>query len=99
MDKIIKAVPLDDYRIDVITNSGISGVFDVKPYLNRGIFKELQDKDYFSTVRPAHHGIIWPNEQDFSSDTIIFDIQNTLIKMSQVQPGQAPDDSKGRSAD
>jgi hypothetical protein len=76
MDKIIKAVPLEDYQIDILTSSGVSGVFNVKPYLNGGIFRELQDKTYFSRVRPAHHGIMWPNEEDFSSDNIIFDIQS-----------------------
>ena len=76
MDKIIKAGPLEDYKIDILTSSGVSGVFNVKPYLDGGIFRELQDKSYFSMVRPAHHGIMWPNEQDFSSDTIIFDIQS-----------------------
>jgi hypothetical protein len=35
MDTIIKAAPLDDYRIEVVTSSGISGVFDVKPYLSK----------------------------------------------------------------
>lgn len=84
MDKIIKAVPLDDYLIEVLTNSGVSGVFDVKPYLNGGIFKELKNKDYFSMVRPAHHGIMWPNEQDFSSDTIIYDIQSAQNKVGQL---------------
>jgi hypothetical protein len=77
MDTIIKAVPLDNYCIEVVTSSGISGVFDVKPYLGGGAFQELRTQSYFSLVRPAHHGIAWPNEQDFSSDTIIFDIQNT----------------------
>jgi hypothetical protein len=77
MDTIEKAVPLDDYRIEVVTSSGISGVFDVKPYLGGGAFQELRNLSYFSLVRPAHHGIAWPNEQDFSSDTIIYDIQNT----------------------
>ena len=76
MDKIIKAVPLDNYKIDITTSSGISGVFDVKPYLKGSAFKELSNEVYFRLVRPAHHGIIWPNEQDFSSDTIIWDIQN-----------------------
>jgi len=76
MDKIIKAIPLDDYRIDILTSSGISGTFDVKPYLNGSAFKELKNEAYFRLVRPAHHGIMWPNEQDFSSDTIIYDIQN-----------------------
>ena len=76
MDKIIKAVPLEDYKIDITTSSGISGIFDVKPYLNGSAFKELLNQSYFRLVRPAHHGILWPNEQDLSSDTIIFDIRN-----------------------
>ncbi|RJP88116.1 MAG: DUF2442 domain-containing protein [Desulfobacteraceae bacterium] len=76
MDKIIKADPLKDFRIDILTSSGISGIFDVKPYLGGSAFKELADESYFRLVRPAHHGIRWPNEQDFSSDTIVWDIQN-----------------------
>ena len=75
MDTILQASPLDDYKIEVLTSSGISGVFDVKPYLKGSAFKELINKSYFRLVRPAHHGIMWPNEQDFSSDTIIYDIQ------------------------
>ncbi len=77
MDKIIKAIPLEDYKLDIVTSSGITGIFDVKPYLKGGAFKELQDKTYFKLVRPAHRGIMWPNEQDFSSDTIIWDIQHS----------------------
>ena len=76
MDKIIKAIPLDDYRIEILTSSGISGIFDVKPYLRGSAFKELVDESYFRMVRPAHYGIVWPHEQDFSADTIIWDIKN-----------------------
>ena len=76
MDKILKAIPLDDYRVEILTSSGISGIFDVKPYLNGSAFKELIDESYFRMVRPAHHGIAWPREQDFSANTIIWDIQN-----------------------
>ena len=63
-------------RIDILTSSGISGLFDVKPYLHGSAFKELADESYFRLVRPARHGIMWPHEQDFSSDTIVWDIQN-----------------------
>jgi hypothetical protein len=76
MEKIVKAIPLDDYRIQITTSSGISGIFDVKPYLNGPAFQELRHQHYFALVRPAHYGIAWPNQQDFSSDTIIFDLQN-----------------------
>lgn len=76
MDRIVKAVPLDDYKIEILTSSGVSGVFDVNPYLKGGAFEELIDVSYFKSVRPAHHGISWPHEQDFSSDTIIWDIRH-----------------------
>ena len=76
MDTIIQAIPSDDFRIDIVTSGGVRGIFDVKPYLGGGAFKDLCDENYFRLVRPAHHGIRWPNEQDFSADTIIWDMQN-----------------------
>lgn len=88
MDKIVKAIPLENYQIEILTSSGISGIFDVKPYLGGGAFKELMNESYFRMVRPAHHGIAWPHEQDFSADTIIQDIENA-------QQG-APADAKKR---
>jgi Protein of unknown function (DUF2442) len=76
MDKIIEAMPMENYKIKILTSTGISGIFDVKPYLSGSAFIELADESYFRLVRPAHHGIAWPHEQDFSSDTIIWDMQN-----------------------
>lgn len=76
MDKIVKAIPLENYRIEILTSSGISGIFDVKPYLRGSAFQELVDEAYFRTVRPAHYGIAWPHKQDFSADTIIWDMEN-----------------------
>lgn len=80
MEKILKVTPLPDYRLDILTSSGVTGVFDVKPYMGRGVFVELSDEEYFSKVRPVHYGIAWPNEQDLSSDTIIYDIQHAATK-------------------
>lgn len=76
MERIIEAIPLENYRIQITTDSGIQGIFDVKPYLEGSAFHELNAPAYFNRVRPAHYGICWPHEQDFSSDTIIFDIQS-----------------------
>jgi hypothetical protein len=84
VDKIIKAIPIANYKIEILTSSGISGVFDVSPYLTGGAFKELVNESYFCSVRPASHGIMWPHEQDFSSDTIIHDIQNS---QTHIRPG------------
>jgi hypothetical protein len=76
METITKAIPLENYQIEIVTSSGICGVFDVKPYMNGSAFRELANEAYFRQVRPAHHGIRWPNDQDLSSDTIIWDLQH-----------------------
>ena len=89
MDTIVKAIPLDNYCIEVVTSSGVSGIFDVKPYLGGSAFHELRNQSYFSLVHPAHHGIAWPNEQDFSSDTIIFDIQKAQQAAQAGRPESA----------
>lgn len=76
MDTIVKAVPHADYKVEILTGNGLSGFFDVKPYLKGNAFKELKNAAYFSLVRSSGYGIEWPHEQDFSSDTIIYDIQS-----------------------
>ena len=76
MDTIIRAIPLEDYKIQIESSSGVTGIFDVTPYLKGSAFKELERIAYFNLVRPTRYGIAWPNAQDFSSDTIIWDIQH-----------------------
>nr|VFK45577.1 MAG: Protein of unknown function (DUF2442) [Candidatus Kentron sp. TC] len=76
MDRIVKAIPLNDYKVEIVTGSGVSGVFDVRPYLEGSAFKKLREPSYFKLVRPAHHGISWPHGQDLSSDTIVHDVRN-----------------------
>jgi hypothetical protein len=66
---------LADYMIKVTLSNGKSGIFDVKPYLNRGIFQELKDHDYFKRARIEFGTITWPNEQDFSPETIEIKMQ------------------------
>jgi hypothetical protein len=55
-------------------------VFDVKPYLSKGVFKELKKSSYFKKVRVVWGGIQWPHEQDLSAETLYADgisIQNS----------------------
>ncbi|NJN32787.1 MAG: DUF2442 domain-containing protein [Synechococcales cyanobacterium RM1_1_8] len=68
--KVIKVSPLDSYRLKLIFENEEIRIFDVTPYLTKGIFVELQDPNYFRQVKPFFGGVQWPNEQDFSRDTL-----------------------------
>jgi len=48
-------------------------VFDVKPYLDKGIFKELRELSIFNSVKPYLGSIQWQNGQDFCPDTLYLD--------------------------
>jgi hypothetical protein len=68
---------LTDYKIRITLSNGSKGIFDVTPYLDRGIFKELKDYNYFKRARIEFGTITWPNEQDFSPETIEIKMQKT----------------------
>ena len=42
MDKIMQAIPLEDYKIQIKSSSGVTGIFDVKPCLKGGAFKKFR---------------------------------------------------------
>ena len=70
MIKLISVEPLDNYKLNLGFNTGEKRIFDVKPYLGFGIFKELQDKAYFRNVTTQFDSIAWQNGQDFSPETL-----------------------------
>lgn len=62
---------LDDYQIFVELEDGREGIFDLKPYLNHGVYRELQDKNYFSRVDIVFGAVTWPHEQDIAPETLV----------------------------
>jgi hypothetical protein len=75
MVKVSSVEAKEDYVLFVKLSNGKKGLFDVKPYLDKGIFTELKNKSLFELVRPAFGGVVWPHEQDFSADTIECEMQ------------------------
>jgi len=70
MIKVTDVKALDNYQLELSFNTGETRVFDVGPYLNKGIFTELRDPSYFRSVRLAFGGVAWPNEQDFAPESL-----------------------------
>lgn len=68
--KVSKVEALPNYRLKLSFDNGEVRVFDVTPYISKGIFQALQSVDYFEQVKPFFGGVQWPQEQDLSPDTL-----------------------------
>jgi len=65
---IIGVKPLEDYKLLITFENQEKRVFDMKPYLDKGIYKELRDKKLFRTVRVSFDSIEWGNEADIDPE-------------------------------
>lgn len=62
--------PMENYLLILIFENGEKRQFDMKPYLNFGIFQELKDMKLFKTVKPCFDSIVWDNEADFDPEVL-----------------------------
>lgn len=67
---VVVVEPGNDYKLAITFDNGEKRVFDVTPFLDKGIFVELKDVNYFRKVKVAFGSVEWPHEQDFSKDTL-----------------------------
>jgi hypothetical protein len=68
---VVFVKPLSDHRIFVEIADGRKGIFDLRPYLDRGVFRELKDEAYFNQVGILFGAVTWPHEQDIAPETLL----------------------------
>jgi len=62
--------PQDNYLLLLTFENGEKRQFDMKPYLDFGIFQELKDLRLFKTVKTSFDSIEWDNEADFDPEIL-----------------------------
>jgi len=70
MNRIVDVKALNDYKILVIYQNGEKRVKDMKPYLDKGVFKKLKDESFFKSVKVAFGTVSWGEEIDLCADSI-----------------------------
>lgn len=68
--RIKRVVPKENFTLLLTFDNDEEKLFDTRPYLNSGIFRELKNTDYFQQVKPCMGTIAWPHGQDFCPDTL-----------------------------
>ena len=71
MNPRVKQVkPQNNYMLHIWFSNGEEGIFDMKPYLDFGVFSELKDMSVFNTVHSDGLSIEWVNEVSLCPDTV-----------------------------
>jgi hypothetical protein len=77
MNPSVKFVqPNKDFTLNLTFDNNERKIFDVKPYLEYGVFRELKDLSLFYSVKPFLGTVQWQNEQDFCPDTLYLESVN-----------------------
>ena len=75
--------PLSGHRIYVEIADGRKGIFDLTPYLDHGVFRELREVHYFNRVGLVLGAVTWPHEQDIAPETLLAELVPVDEKPSQ----------------
>lgn len=67
---VTKVEAKSDFILSVCFEDGKEGLFDLKPYLDFGVFKELKNQNYFQQVGIEYGAVTWPHGQDIAPETL-----------------------------
>ena len=65
--------PIDNYKLILTFENNEVKIFDMIPYLDKGIFQELKDENLFKAVKVSFDSIEWPNEADIDPEILYED--------------------------
>ena len=67
--------PIAEFTLDVEFETGERRLFDLTPYLHRGVFVRLQDRTVFRSACVVSGSVEWPGGIDLSYDTLFLEGQ------------------------
>ncbi len=68
--RVVCVEAYDDYTLRLQFTNGEERLFHAEPYLQKGIFQELQDTRLFKTATIVDGTVQWIHEQDLCPDTL-----------------------------
>ncbi|SRR6266536_2205121 len=84
MNPYIKSVKTqEDYRLLLTFENGEKRVFDLKPYLEKPVFRWLKNIALFKTARVVSGSVEWQGDVDLSYDTLYLESKASKATQSQ----------------
>ena len=70
MESVIRVLPRDNFLLELWFNTGEHRLFDMAPYLDRGVFIKLKDPEKFKQAYVAFDTVCWPDNLDIAPETL-----------------------------
>ena len=70
MESVIRVLPRDNFLLELWFNTGEHRLFDMTPYLDRGVFIKLKDPEKFKQAYVAFDTVCWPDNLDIAPETL-----------------------------
>ena len=84
MNPFVRSVkPQEDYCLLLTFDNGEKRVFDLKPYLEKPVFRQLKNVTLFQTARVVSGSVEWQGDVDLSYDTLY--LESKVVKRTRSQ--------------
>jgi len=85
MEAVIRVVAHDDFKLELWFNTGEHRLFDARPYLDKGVFKSLQNIERFKQAFVSLDTVCWPGNLDIAPETL-YDRSIFILKPVDLYP-------------
>lgn len=76
MNPYVRSVKaINSKQLELLFENGERRLFDMSPYLSRGVFTRLQNPAVFRMAQVVAGSVEWPGEIDLSYDTLYLESQ------------------------
>jgi hypothetical protein len=81
-----EVVPLDNYRLQLRFNNGVSGVVSLKNELWGEVFEPLNDPDLFASARQCDSArtVVWANGADMAPEHLLELMQQSAVQQDRI---------------
>jgi hypothetical protein len=73
-----KVKPMADFKLYLTFDNNEERIFDMNPFLDKGIFRELREPGKFDTVHTCFDTIEWENGADLCPEMLYKDSASVL---------------------
>ena len=78
--RVTHLTPQTDHRLLLEFDNGETRLFDLTPWLDKGVFRMLRDSPEFAQARVVDGSVEWPGEIDLSYDTLY--VRSVVVKQA-----------------